>query len=169
MQSWGKDTKETDFVRMNLSMPFLLLFFLVPLVLLWPFLLFFIFLSMFSLVFLHYNPNFFLTWWHDTLESQSAKKQPWLNSFSDSYKRGSAGTSEGQSVTQLLRGAQLLRSKVVNACLISCKTKSRKCQEIISIRLLELSSLPSQGSGKEGLVSITAVKFATGKQAYRQI
>ena len=150
MQSWGEDSKEIDFVRINLSCLFCCCF-LVPLVLLWPFLLFFIFLSMFSLVFFHYNPNFFLTLWHDTLESQSAKKQPWLNSFSDSYKRSSASTSEGQGVTQLLRGTQLLGSKVVNACLISCKTKSRKFQEIISICLLEWSSLPSQGRGQGGI------------------
>lgn len=36
---------------------------------------------------------------------------------------------KGQGVTRLLEGTLLLGSQVVNACLISCKTKSRKCQE----------------------------------------
>lgn len=36
---------------------------------------------------------------------------------------------KGQGVTLLLQGTQLLGSQVVNVCLISCKTKSRKCQE----------------------------------------
>jgi hypothetical protein len=71
---------------------------------------------------------------------------------------------KGQGVTRLLQGTQLLDSQVVNVCLISCKTKSRKCQQA---NLNSPVRMKHTAQSEKGMVRATAVIFATGKPANR--
>lgn len=61
-------------------------------------------------------------------------------------------------------GTQLLGSQVVNVCLISCKTKSGKCQEANLGSPFRRKYTAQSG---KGVVRATAVQFATGKPANR--
>ena len=53
---------------------------------------------------------------------------------------------------------------MVNVCLISCKTKSRKCQEANLASPFRRKYTAQSG---KGVVRATAVQFATGKRANR--